>query len=121
MIDDSILILYVLNQPHSLLNRTFVNSLKAWRRLRRRSCGRCLLLATTPDVQEAVRAEILETIGNERLPALADRARLLYTEAVICEVQRFGSIVPMALAHVASRDPQVLGTRCAASDPLLEC
>ena len=68
-----------------------------------------LLLATSPDVQEAARVEILEAIGTERLPALADRAKLPYTEAVICEVQRFASIVPLGVAHVATRNTNVLG------------
>ena len=46
-------------------------------------------------------SKIREAIDTERLPALEDRAKLPYTEAVICEVQRFRSIVPLALAHVA--------------------
>lgn len=68
-----------------------------------------LLLATHPHVQEAARAEIREAIGAERLPALCDRVLLPFTEATICEVQRFGSIAPLALLHTATRDTNVLG------------
>ena len=63
-----------------------------------------LLLATYPDVQESAHAEILDAIGSERFPALTDRAKLPYTEAVMCEVQRFASIVPLGVARVATRD-----------------
>ena len=68
-----------------------------------------LLLATSPDVQDAVRTEIREAIGTERLPALADRAKLPYTEAVICEVQRYASIVPLGLLHSVTQNTHAYG------------
>ena len=68
-----------------------------------------LLLATNPDVQNAVRAEIQDAINTERLPALTDRTKLPYTEAVICEVQRFASIVPLGILHSAMQDTHVFG------------
>ena len=68
-----------------------------------------LLLATGPDVQDAVRSETQEAIGSESLSALANRVKLPNSKEVICEVQRFGSIVPIALIHVASQNTLALG------------
>lgn len=56
-------------------------------------------------------------VGGSRLPTMADRASMPYTNAVIHETQRMGNIVPLGLPHMATRDttlggysiPQVLG------------
>ena len=42
--------------------------------------------------QSKVREEIQRVIGSERLPSLADKSRLPYTEATIIEIQRVGNI-----------------------------
>jgi cytochrome P450 len=44
---------------------------------------------------EKVQAEIDEVIGPWKLPSLADRESLPYTNAVIHEVQRMGNIIPL--------------------------
>uniref|UniRef100_S4RTL2 Uncharacterized protein n=1 Tax=Petromyzon marinus TaxID=7757 RepID=S4RTL2_PETMA len=42
--------------------------------------------------------------GRERPPSLSDREKLPFTNAVLYEVQRFASIVPLALPHATTRD-----------------
>lgn len=59
----------------------------------------CLLLASHPVVQQRAREEVLEVLGDERLPTTQDRPRLNYTLAVLDEVSRFASIVPNSVTH----------------------
>lgn len=66
-----------------------------------------LLMATYPEIQEKVRAEIFERVGRERLPKYADRSLLPFTEAVICEVHRFASIVAGGVPRSAERQTRV--------------
>ena len=40
------------------------------------------------NVQERLRKEIFEVIGEERQPSLSDKAKMPYTEATILEIQR---------------------------------
>ena len=56
-------------------------------------------MALYPDVQKKVRAEIEELLGRNRLPSMQDKVNLPYTEAVIHEISRLGSIVPLSLPH----------------------
>lgn len=46
------------------------------------------------DVQKKAQAEIDSVIGNDRLPGLADRPHLPYTNAVLTEVLRWNSVAP---------------------------
>ncbi|XP_018525658.1 cytochrome P450 2J4 [Lates calcarifer] len=57
-----------------------------------------------PDVQEKVQAEIDRVIGHTRLPTMADRPNLPYTDAVIHEIQRMGNIVPLNGFRMAAKD-----------------
>ena len=54
-----------------------------------------LLMCWYPDVQDNVRAELLEQIGPNRLPKYSDREHTPYTEAVLLEAQRYANLVPM--------------------------
>jgi cytochrome P450 len=62
----------------------------------------CMLL--NPDAQRRAQAEIDEVIGHERLPTLADRARLPYLEACIKESLRWHPLTPEGMAHKARED-----------------
>ena len=61
-----------------------------------------------PEVQRRVQEEIDQELGG-RPPCLADRSSLPYTEATIMEIQRLGSIAPMAVPHRALSDIKVRG------------
>ena len=70
----------------------------------------CLLyMALYPEIQQRVQAEIDAVVGRNRLPRLADKPGLNLTRAVIWEVQRMASIVPLGLPHVAASDTQLQG------------
>ncbi|KAG6895745.1 hypothetical protein C0992_012889, partial [Termitomyces sp. T32_za158] len=47
------------------------------------------------DVKHKAQAEIDAVIGSERLPTLADRHYLPYVNAVVTEVLRWNSVVPI--------------------------
>uniref|UniRef100_UPI0037E8B35C cytochrome P450 2J6-like n=1 Tax=Semicossyphus pulcher TaxID=241346 RepID=UPI0037E8B35C len=63
-----------------------------------------VFLIQNPDIQDKVQAEIDRVIGQNRLPTMADRPNLPYTDAVIHEIQRFGNIVPLNGLRMASKD-----------------
>lgn len=67
-----------------------------------------LLLAKFPAVQQRVYNEIHEVL-DDRVPRFADRHKLVYTEAVLHEVQRFASIAPLSIPHVATDTFEVDG------------
>ncbi|XP_063056859.1 cytochrome P450 2J6-like [Engraulis encrasicolus] len=68
-----------------------------------------LYMAKYPEVQEKVQAEIEQVIGNSRLPSMADRPNMPYTDAVLHEIQRLGNIVPLALPRNTTKDVQLNG------------
>ncbi|NWI52516.1 CP2C8 protein, partial [Calyptomena viridis] len=63
-----------------------------------------LLLLKHPKTQEKVQKEIDEVIGRSRKPCVADRTQMPYTDAVVHEIQRFISLVPLALPHTVTKD-----------------
>ncbi|XP_052796199.1 cytochrome P450 1A1-like [Mya arenaria] len=68
-----------------------------------------LYMAAYPAVQGRVQEEIDSVVGQERPPALADKPRLVYTEAVIQEVMRIVTILPVSLPHYAIEDSKICG------------
>ena len=68
-----------------------------------------IYLCTYPQVQQSVRKEIANIVGNERLPALADRARMPYTEAFLMETLRMANIAPSGVEHVTREEIQLGG------------
>ncbi|KAG5275643.1 hypothetical protein AALO_G00122960 [Alosa alosa] len=66
-----------------------------------------LYMAKYPDVQEKVQAETDRVIGQSRLPTMADRADMPYTDAVIHEIQRIGNIAPLGLPRYTTKDVQL--------------
>uniref|UniRef100_A0A8C6WXC7 Cytochrome P450, family 2, subfamily N, polypeptide 13 n=1 Tax=Neogobius melanostomus TaxID=47308 RepID=A0A8C6WXC7_9GOBI len=68
-----------------------------------------IYLIKHPEVQEKVQAEIDRVIGQSRLPTMADRTNLPYTNAVIHEIQRIGNIVPLNAPRMTSRDTTLGG------------
>ena len=66
-----------------------------------------LLMALNEEIQSRVRDEIWRVLGKDRAPSSADRSALKYTDAVLAEVQRFSTIVPLGIAHCASEGCRV--------------
>ena len=52
-----------------------------------------------PDVQRKVQEEIDDVVGRERLPSMHDRSKLPYTEAVVLELSRVATIIPLGVPH----------------------
>uniref|UniRef100_A0A669PF52 Cytochrome P450 family 2 subfamily J member 2 n=1 Tax=Phasianus colchicus TaxID=9054 RepID=A0A669PF52_PHACC len=70
-----------------------------------------LFMAIYPDIQARVQAEIDAVIGQTRQPALEDRNKMPYTNAVIHEVQRKGNIIPFNVPREAMKDTVLAGFR----------
>ncbi|TDH08371.1 hypothetical protein EPR50_G00096620 [Perca flavescens] len=68
-----------------------------------------VFLIKNPDIQNKVQAEIDRVIGQTRLPRMADRPNLPYTDAVIHEIQRMGNIVPLNGLRMAAKDTTLGG------------
>lgn len=68
-----------------------------------------VLVLTVFTFSEKVQAEIDRVIGQSRLPTLADRPNLPYTDAVVHEVQRFGNIAPLGFPRRATKDTTLGG------------
>ncbi len=69
-----------------------------------------LFMLVHPEVRAKVQEELDAVVGRGRLPALSDRSKTPYTEAVIHEVQRCGNILPIGLPHCAAIDAYLGGT-----------
>uniref|UniRef100_T1IQ14 Cytochrome P450 2U1 n=1 Tax=Strigamia maritima TaxID=126957 RepID=T1IQ14_STRMM len=71
--------------------------------------GWCLLyMIEHPDVQARVQKEIDDVIGSERVPTMTDQKLMPYTEAVLTEVSRIVTIVPL-VGHSCQADTTVFG------------
>nr|XP_003225962.1 PREDICTED: cytochrome P450 2C19 [Anolis carolinensis] len=68
-----------------------------------------MLLLEHPAVAAKVHEEIDQVIGGERMPTMADRSRMPYTEATLHEAQRFLDLIPLGLARRARRDVELEG------------
>ncbi|XP_072919914.1 cytochrome P450 2C19-like isoform X2 [Hemitrygon akajei] len=72
-------------------------------------CWALQILTKYPEVQEKIHNEIDDVIGSHRRPAIEDRVKMPYTDAVIHEVQRYIDIAPMSLPHMATSDVNFRG------------
>ncbi|XP_060558042.1 steroid 17-alpha-hydroxylase/17,20 lyase-like [Ruditapes philippinarum] len=70
-----------------------------------------LHMVAFPDIQGKVQEEIDNAVGKDRLPGVADRPNLGYTEAVLHESMRLASVVPSGVFHQASCDTELSGYR----------
>uniref|UniRef100_A0A8C3BM35 CP2J2 protein n=1 Tax=Cairina moschata TaxID=8855 RepID=A0A8C3BM35_CAIMO len=68
-----------------------------------------LYMAIYPEIQARVQAEIDAVIGQSRQPALEDRSKMPYTNAVIHEVQRKSNIIPFNVPRLTVKDTVVAG------------
>ncbi|XP_006901013.1 PREDICTED: cytochrome P450 2F2-like [Elephantulus edwardii] len=68
-----------------------------------------LILLKYPEVAAKLQAELDEVVGRARPPVQADRAHLPYTNAVLHEIQRFISVLPLGLPRALTRDTHLRG------------
>lgn len=68
-----------------------------------------LYLILHPDVQCKIHEELDNVFGRNRKPSLEDRKYIPYTEAVLLEVQRKATIVPLGVPHASSWDTKLNG------------
>nr|XP_023507020.1 cytochrome P450 2F2-like [Equus caballus] len=68
-----------------------------------------LILLKYPEVAAKVQAELDAVVGRMRAPSLEDRGRLPYTNAVLHEIQRFISVVPLGLPRALTPDTHLHG------------
>ncbi|XP_053738887.1 cytochrome P450 2J2-like isoform X1 [Synchiropus splendidus] len=68
-----------------------------------------IYLINDPSIQGKVQAEIDAVIGRTRLPRMADKPNMPFTDAVIHEIQRMGNIVPLNGPRMTTRDTTLGG------------
>nr|XP_012616221.1 cytochrome P450 2B4-like isoform X1 [Microcebus murinus] len=68
-----------------------------------------LLMLKHPHVTERVHKEIEQVVGAHRPPALDDRAKMPYTDAVIHEILRFADLIPLGVPHIVTKDTHFRG------------
>uniref|UniRef100_A0A6J0UMX2 Cytochrome P450 2J6-like isoform X3 n=1 Tax=Pogona vitticeps TaxID=103695 RepID=A0A6J0UMX2_9SAUR len=68
-----------------------------------------LYMMAYPEIQEKCQQEMDAVLGNNACLKCDDRERLPYTNAVIHEILRFSSVVPLGLAHAPIKDMQLSG------------
>jgi cytochrome P450 len=61
-----------------------------------------LAMTLHPEAQRMAQAELDRVIGTDRLPCLADRVNLPYTDALVKEVFRWHPIVPQGQLYMIS-------------------
>ena len=68
-----------------------------------------LFFAHWPSVQDKAYESMVEKIGTERLPVIADRQDLPYVDAIVHEVLRMACIAPFAVPHKTTCDTTLGG------------
>ena len=68
-----------------------------------------LYMSRHPDIQNRVHKEIDTSVGRNRLPKLADKPNLQYTQAVLLEIQRLATISRLGVPHACSKTTTLSG------------
>ncbi|XP_050414761.1 cytochrome P450 1A2 [Patella vulgata] len=66
-----------------------------------------MYIAGMPDVQKKIQDEVDSVVGNDRYPTTSDREGLPYTDAVLHEVMRIGTVAPVGVPHMTSCDTTI--------------
>ncbi|GBO01005.1 Vitamin D 25-hydroxylase [Araneus ventricosus] len=61
-------------------------------------------MAASPDIQKKVHQEIMEVLGSDRNPEFQDLKSMPYTHAVMLEIMRWKTIIPLNLLHYTLGD-----------------
>ncbi|KAF6752828.1 cytochrome P450 98A3 [Ephemerocybe angulata] len=68
-----------------------------------------LALANNPHVQKKAQAEIDRVVGPNRIPSVSDRDSLPYLHAIVKEVNRYYTVVPLGVPHTVTEDEEYNG------------
>ncbi|KAK2500601.1 hypothetical protein MC885_019414 [Smutsia gigantea] len=68
-----------------------------------------LILLKYPEVTAKMQAELDTVVGQMRTPSLEDREHLPYTNAVLHEIQRFTSVLPLGLPRAVTHTTHLHG------------
>jgi len=68
-----------------------------------------MFMSRFPEIQRKVYQEIIDEIGKERMPTMADKKSLNYTQAVMDEIMRMSTVAPLAVSHRNFADTNVNG------------
>ncbi|KAJ3526568.1 hypothetical protein NMY22_g10111 [Coprinellus aureogranulatus] len=68
-----------------------------------------LALANHPEVQRKAHSEIEAVVGTDRLPGIADRPALPYVHAIVKEIGRWFTVLPMGGPHSSVEDDEYEG------------
>ncbi|XP_054719611.1 cytochrome P450 2U1-like [Uloborus diversus] len=68
-----------------------------------------LICAAFPEVQKKIHEEIMETLGHERFPTRADYMNMPYTEAIIMEINRWITTIPLNIMRSTLEDTELNG------------
>ena len=68
-----------------------------------------LYMSRHQDIQDRVHKEIDAAVGRNRLPKLADKPNLQFTQAVLLEIQRLATISRFGVPHACSKTTTVSG------------
>ena len=66
------------------------------------------VLANYPEVQRRAQEEVDAAIGHERLPKVADLPDLVYLQALVKELLRWHSVLPMGKSYENQGERQLL-------------
>ncbi len=66
-------------------------------------------MASYPEVQRKAQAELETVIGPHRLPGFSDRDSLPYVNALMKELLRWRSVVPIGVPHCSLEDDEYRG------------
>ncbi len=64
------------------------------------------LLVNHQDIQQRAYNDIMEAIGDQ-IPTCEDKAKLPFIEAIILETLRYGTVIPVGVAHYTTTDTEL--------------
>ncbi|KAJ2919074.1 hypothetical protein MD484_g1367, partial [Candolleomyces efflorescens] len=67
------------------------------------------VLASYPEMQKTAQAEVDKVVGSDRLPLVSDREELPYVHAIVKEVSRWHTVVPLGIVHANTEDDEYDG------------
>ncbi|XP_078525445.1 cytochrome P450 2J2-like isoform X2 [Lissotriton helveticus] len=68
-----------------------------------------LYMMAFPDVQERCHKEIEKAIGDSKQLNYDDKEKMPYMQAVLQEIQRFATVVPLGVSHAPSKEVSISG------------